>query len=51
MAKFILRYSVVVEVEDENYAELLSVDLEDEIKFLNKRIINVDCDPYVEELR
>ena len=50
MAKFILKYRVVVEAQDFDEAECLSVDLEGDIRHCNKRILSVDCDPYVEKV-
>lgn len=51
MNKYILNYSVVIEAEDENSAENLSADIEGDIRFCNKKILEVNCDPYVEKLQ
>ena len=50
MAKYILNYTVVVEAEDFDEAECLSADLEGDIRHCNKRVLSVDCDPYIEEI-
>lgn len=50
MKKFALRYFVAIEAEDEDQAELMSIDLEGEIRDLHRCITMVDCDPYMEEL-
>lgn len=44
-------YRVVFEAENANIAEMLSVDLEGAIQFLNTRIVFVNCSPYLEELK
>jgi hypothetical protein len=50
MAKWICEYRVVIEAEDFDEAELVSVDLEGDIRHCNKRVVSVDCDPYIESL-
>lgn len=50
MTEYMLNYSVVIEAEDEDQAECLSIELEASIKFCSKQIIEVSCDPYTEEL-
>lgn len=48
--KYSLTYTVIIEAEDENMAELISVDLEGAIKFVDRKIVDVYCDPYVEKI-
>lgn len=48
MSKYILKYIVVIEAEDENSAENLSADIEGDIRFCNKKIVEVNCDTYME---
>lgn len=48
MSEYILKYIVVIEAEDENSAENLSADIEGEIRFCHHKILEVNCDPYVE---
>lgn len=50
MKRYEVVYRVVLEAEDFNTAELMSVDLEGDIKDLSRRIIYVNGDPYMEEL-
>lgn len=50
MKHFILEYRVKIKAEDEDAAELLSVDLEGMIKDLHKSIQWVNGDPYMEEV-
>lgn len=48
--KYSLTYTVIIEAEDEDMAELISVDLEGDIRYINKKIVAVWCDPYMEEV-
>lgn len=50
MSKYMLEYRVVVEAEDIDEAEIISADLEGDIRFCNKRVKEVYCDPYVEKV-
>ena len=51
MNKYELHYTVVVEAENKNIAEMISADLEGDIRSISKRIVLVDVDPYVEQLK
>lgn len=48
--KYSLTYTVIIEASDENMAELISIDLEGAIKFVDRKIVDVFCDPYVERI-
>lgn len=48
MAKWIVKYTVVIEAEDFDEAELVSVDLEGDFRDCSKRIKGVWSDPYME---
>jgi hypothetical protein len=47
--KYVLKYTVVIDAPNENMAECFSVDLEGDIRDLNKWIVDVWCDPYMQE--
>lgn len=49
MPKYIVKYTVVIEAEDFDQAELQSVDLEGDFRGCSKRIKDVCADPYMEE--
>lgn len=48
MAKYTLTYKVVIEADNENMAELISVDLEGDIRHISRAIVDCWCDPYME---
>lgn len=48
MPTYICEYRVVIEASDIDEAECLSADIEGDIRFCNKRIVSVCCDPYLE---
>ncbi len=50
MAKYVVKYTVVIEAEDFDQAELLSVDLEGDFRGCSKKIKEVWSDPYMEKV-
>lgn len=51
MSKFyVVEYRVKIKAEDDDEAELLSIDLEGDIRHLHKNILWVNCDPFMEEV-
>ncbi len=48
MPNYTLKYTVVIEADNFNMAELLSIDLEGDIRNINKKIKHVWGDPYME---
>ena len=50
MKRYEATYRVVFEAENDNIAEMMSVDLEGDIRHINERIKFVDCDPYMPEV-
>ncbi len=50
MKHYVLTYRVTIKAEDEDAAELISADLEGDIMHANRRVVDVGCDPYMEEV-
>ncbi len=50
MNQYIAIYRVVIEAPDDNMAELISIDLEGDIMYINKKVKEVYVDPYLEKV-
>jgi hypothetical protein len=50
MSEWLVKYSVVIEADNFDDAEMLSVDIEGDIQHCNKKIVSVDGDPYMEQM-